>query len=342
MSGVTSYSPALLTLLLHLATLTFCHPQCLDFSAPFRPEATLNFCSSFSQLGCCSSNDDNKIREEYEFIRSGVTDAQWEGCYGYIQDILCQKCSPYAADIYDAKWNSKARKFPGLCTNYCNDFYDKCSNIIRLLDSSLPISNSTGDKYRFCKQAALADDLHCYPDLLTNPLLLRELSPAHHYDTNATSGCLCLEPIRDNLANPLWARHAGDGSGRLFVAEQQGRVRIYNTRTKKWNKNCFLDFTNKTQYPAGERGILGIAFHPNYSNNGRFFVQYTTRRNPTDVLPPELRGLPFSFDTKIVISERRVSRSNPNMADGKYERRLLQVILPFTNHTGGEVRARVD
>lgn len=73
---------------------------------------------------------------------------------------------------------------------------------------------------RFCKRVGIADAVYCYPDLLTSPLLLRNLTAIHSHHANATSDCLCLEKIGDNLANPLWARHAGDESGRLFVAEQ--------------------------------------------------------------------------------------------------------------------------
>lgn len=122
---------------------------------------------------------------------------------------------------------------------------------------------------------------------------------------------------------------------------QKGRVRIYNTNTKRWNKKCFLDFTNKTVvggYAGDERGFLGMAFHPNYSRNGRFFVYYSTKRKPSDALPPELQDLPFPFESKIVISEGRVSRLNRNRADRKYERVLLQVMQPYDNHNGGEVR----
>ncbi|CAG5119823.1 unnamed protein product, partial [Candidula unifasciata] len=263
-----------------------------------------------------------------------------------------------------------ARKFPGLCINYCNDFYDKCSGAVWFLDSSLASTSIAGDKhryalkdtlfgigfccdsethsrfdYRFCKQVAIADDVYCYPDLLTSPLLLRNLTTIHQQHTSSTSGCLCLEPIRDNLANPLWARHAGDGSGRLFVAEQQGRVRIYNTKTKRWNKKCFLDYTNKTlvgRYAGDERGFLGMAFHRNYSRNGRFFVYYVTRRRADDELPPELQDLPFPFQTKVVISEGRVSRSNPNRADRKFEKVILEVIQPYDNHNGGELMFGLD
>ena len=81
-----------------------------------------------------------------------------------------------------------------------------------------------------------------------------------------------------------------------------------------------------------------MAFHPKFSENGRFFVYYSTRLTEDDPISEEEmeQGI-TSVDHKIIISEMRVSATNPNVADADYEKVLLQLNQPFANHNGGEV-----
>ncbi|CAL1540967.1 unnamed protein product [Lymnaea stagnalis] len=320
------------------------HPQCLDFRAPFKPDAPLIFCSDYSHVGCCSSKDDDRLNEEYDYIASQVNQSEWGGCSRMIKEILCQKCSPYAAHIYDAEGTSKARQFPGLCSAFCHTFYAQCRNLMRFLNPRLASKQLLASAERFCEKLSLRDVDYCYPDLLTNPMLQRNLQPAGQVPGNA-SGCLCLEHVKRSLANPLWARHAGDGSGRLFVAEQKGRVHIYNTRSKRWNRFCFLDLSKQvavSNRAMDERGFLGLAFHPSYATNGRFFVYYSVKTRGDEPVPPELQDAEFSVDTKIRISELRVSLEDPDRADHKSEQVLLEVLQPYHNHNGGELMFGVD
>jgi hypothetical protein len=100
---------------------------------------------------------------------------------------------------------------------------------------------------------------------------------------------------------------------RLFVVEQAGRIRI--VRDGAVVGTPFLDIVSRVG-SGGERGLLGLAFHPQYAQNGRFYVNYTDRRGDTHV------------------SEFRVS-SDPDVADPASERELLAVTQPFANHNGG-------
>ena len=123
-----------------------------------------------------------------------------------------------------------------------------------------------------------------------------------------------MEPFVDGFDSPLAAVNAGDGSGRLFVVEQGGLIRI--VRDGKLLPDPFLDVSAEIT-SGGERGLLGLAFHPDYPKDPRFFVDYTDTKGDTHVA---------SF---------KVDPSNPDRADPASEQRLLFVDQPYANHNGG-------
>jgi uncharacterized protein (TIGR03437 family) len=135
----------------------------------------------------------------------------------------------------------------------------------------------------------------------------------------AASVAVELRTIATGLSSPLWVTHAGDGSGRLFIAEQAGRIRVLAAGTLL--ATPFLDIRDRVR-SGGELGFLGVAFHPQYAANGRFFVNYT-------------RNGPEGLET--VIAEYAVSPANRNLALRDSERILLRFRQPFTNHNGGMV-----
>jgi glucose/arabinose dehydrogenase len=105
-----------------------------------------------------------------------------------------------------------------------------------------------------------------------------------------------------------------DGSGRLFVIEKAGRIRIIESG--QLLETPFLDITDRVGSDGNEQGLLGFAFHPLYADNGRFFVNYTDTRGDT------------------VLARFQVS-SDPNLAEPNSEAPLLGVDQPFPNHNGG-------
>ncbi|HYP23317.1 MAG TPA: PQQ-dependent sugar dehydrogenase, partial [Actinomycetota bacterium] len=123
-----------------------------------------------------------------------------------------------------------------------------------------------------------------------------------------------LRQVAAGLSSPLGVTGAGDGRRWLYVVEQEGRIRIF--REGKLRDTPFLDVSDRTE-GGGEQGLLGLAFHPDYETNRRFFVNYT-----------DLNG-----DT--VIAEYRRARRNPARALRGSERVLLRVDQPFSNHNGG-------
>jgi glucose/arabinose dehydrogenase len=123
-----------------------------------------------------------------------------------------------------------------------------------------------------------------------------------------------LELVVDGLERPVFVGHAGDGSERLFVLEQPGRIRIVADGALR--ERPFLNLVSLVR-TGGERGLLGLAFHPDFASNRRFFVNYT--REP---------------DGATVIAEFRASGPDPDRAR-RVERVLLTVAQPLSNHNGG-------
>lgn len=130
----------------------------------------------------------------------------------------------------------------------------------------------------------------------------------------ANPNVLQLEPFLTGLAAPVFITSARDTTNRLFILEQAGRIRVRQPGAT--TTTVFLDITTKV-LSGGERGLLGLAFHPQFSSNRRFFVNYT--RQP---------------DGATVVAEYKASASNPNVADTA-ETILLTIPQPFQNHNGG-------
>jgi glucose/arabinose dehydrogenase len=123
-----------------------------------------------------------------------------------------------------------------------------------------------------------------------------------------------LERVVDGLTSPLAIVHAGDGSGRLFVVEQAGVIRI--VRDGSLVDAPFLDITDRI-LSGGERGLLGLAFHPDFPTDPRLFVDYTDSEGDTQ------------------IASYTVDPANLDRADPASEIRLLSQHQPYANHNGG-------
>ena len=134
------------------------------------------------------------------------------------------------------------------------------------------------------------------------------------------------------LQTPISLARAGDGSNRLFVAEQAGCIRFYRSGAVVGTPcgqagTRFLDIRSRVA-SGGERGLLGLAFHPSYATNGQFFVYYTSVANAAP--PARATG-------DVVIARYNVT-ANPDVADPASERILL--VVPhsqFSNHNGGQL-----
>ncbi len=132
---------------------------------------------------------------------------------------------------------------------------------------------------------------------------------------------ISLAPVADGLDSPLYVANAGDGSGRLFVVEQTGKVRVI--RDGKVLPGAFVDVTSRIS-TGGERGLLGLAFAPDYKTSGRFYLNYTDRNGDTNVV--RFVASPPSSDTPKLTGPAR----------------LLYIKQPYANHNGGCVQFGPD
>lgn len=133
---------------------------------------------------------------------------------------------------------------------------------------------------------------------------------------------IALDTVVSGLSNPVFLTHAGDGSGRLFIVEQAGRILIFQNGNLL--STPFLDIRSRVA-SGGETGLLSVTFHPHYKDNHRFFVNYTDRR-------PNL---------KTIIAEYQASANNPSVANTT-EKVVLTIEQPFDNHNGGQLQFGPD
>lgn len=126
---------------------------------------------------------------------------------------------------------------------------------------------------------------------------------------------LVLAPLIGGLESPVHVTHAGDGSGRLFVVEQRGRILLF--RAGALLERPFLDIADRVSC-CGERGLLSVAFPPDYSSKGHFYVDYTDKSGATVVA-------------------RYAVADDPDVADRDSEERLLTIPQPYANHNGGQL-----
>ncbi len=125
-----------------------------------------------------------------------------------------------------------------------------------------------------------------------------------------------LQPVVGGLDTPVSIANAGDGSGRLFIVEKVGRIRV--VREGALTESAFLDITDRVGAAGSEQGLLGLAFHPDYTENGSLFANYTNR------------------DGNTVVARFSVG-SEPARADPSSEVVLLTIGQPAGNHNGGHL-----
>lgn len=140
--------------------------------------------------------------------------------------------------------------------------------------------------------------------------------------TVITAQTVGLQSFASGFSSPVEIAHPPNDA-RLFVVQQSGLIRILNPNGTI-NTTPFLTLTTSTILSGGERGLLGLAFHPNYASNGYFYVNYTR-----------------AGDGATVIARYTVS-SDPNIADASSGVVLLTVAQPFSNHNGGSIKFGPD
>jgi glucose/arabinose dehydrogenase len=129
------------------------------------------------------------------------------------------------------------------------------------------------------------------------------------------------------LKRTLWMSEAPDGSGRLFIVQQDGRILIVRKGTDGSQPKEFLNIVDRKPFVDNEEGLLSIAFHPGFKTNGQFYIYYNQQNPQAGSMYPR----------RSVISEFKVSATDPDQANLQSERILLEVPQPFGNHKGGQL-----
>jgi quinoprotein glucose dehydrogenase len=131
-----------------------------------------------------------------------------------------------------------------------------------------------------------------------------------------------FKELGTEILRPIELTHAGDGTNRVFIASQLGKIYVMPNDQNVTEAKVFLDLTDRVVYKKheNEEGLLGMAFHPDYETNGQLIVYYTTKSAPHTS----------------VVSRFRVS-DDPNQATRDSEEEILRIKQPFWNHNGGTV-----
>jgi glucose/arabinose dehydrogenase len=156
--------------------------------------------------------------------------------------------------------------------------------------------------------------------LAGDPVSVRSVSPAATPPVSVEPSAfvpgnvhLTFARIARGLSKPVFITHSGDNNGRLFVVEQTGRIRVI--RKGVLQSRPFLDLRSKIS-TGGERGLLGLAFHPDYSWNRKFYVNYTDRNGNT------------------VVEQYLRSATNASVAVPT-AKLIIRIAQPYSNHNGG-------
>lgn len=312
--------------------------RCYDGSVPKRLkkrdrkvllEGTGDACHRlYPRVSCCPTR-----RAAYQLLHrrdNRVFSTNNTECGRLLEEIKCARCSPNAQLLFHSldtdKLPHREPDLPRLCHDYCRDFYYTCRGHIPELFQA--------DVDEFCQYYGRRDSSLCFPDFQRKPL--------HGQDSNYLGdekledirkhkhNCYCAQEVLSGLRQPVAAVHCGDGSQRLFVLEREGVVRIL-THDLIMLKEPFLDIHKLVQNGlkgGDERGLLSLAFHPNYRKNGKLYISYTTNQERWAIGP---------HDHILRVVEYTVSRKNPDQVDPRTVRVLMEVAELHRKHLGGQL-----
>ncbi|EXB36669.1 HIPL1 protein [Morus notabilis] len=295
------------------------------------------------------------------------------GCASLVKSILCSRCDPFSAELYRVE--SEHRKVPVLCnstvsadsqqsrnnsTDFCSEVWNECQNVTlvnslfadpqdgKTANSTSKLSDTWKSKSAFCNEFGGSSDddgLVCFDG---EPVKLNNSTE----NSSPPSG-ICVEKIGNGSYLNMVAHP--DGSNRVFLSNQPGKIWLATVPGEGSGEELviddsspFLDLTDEV-YTDTEFGMMGIAFHPKFHKNGRFFTSF----NCDKVKWPQCSGRcscnsdvdcdpsKLSFDKgsepcryHSVIAE---FSANGTSVRPQEVRRIFTMGLPFTSHHGGQI-----
>ncbi|XP_004304952.1 PREDICTED: HIPL1 protein-like [Fragaria vesca subsp. vesca] len=354
----------------------FCNLLLLaEYGSPFRPNTPLSFCQ-YNESVCCNSTDDMQLQKLFKAMK--VSDI---GCAAVLKSILCSRCDQFSAELY--RTESTPRQVPVLCNStgssnstqfqhggvdFCTEVWDECRNVSissspfasqggggrTPLNSTSKLSDIWQSKSAFCDAFGGSSnrEMFCFDG---GPVLL------NNTEIPSPPSGMCLEKI-GNGSYLNMVPHP-DGSNRVFLSDQPGKVWLATVPEEGSGgmlvideSNPFLDITDQV-YADIEFGLMGLAFHPNYLQNGRFFASF----NCDKVRWPECSGRcscnsdvgcdpsklgsdngaqPCQYHSIIAEFTANGTASQPSSVTTVKPlevRRIFTMGLPFTSHHAGQI-----
>ncbi|XP_069098704.1 hedgehog-interacting protein isoform X1 [Pleurodeles waltl] len=288
----------------------------------------------YPRLSCCSRADSRQglLLHGEPKLYSVTNNTE---CGKLLEEIKCAYCSPQAQGLFHAPERGEVAErelmLPVLCRDYCKEFYYTCRGHIT------GFLQTTADE--FCFYYARKDGGICFPDFQRKQVRgpasnyldqMEDYVKADEINRKHKHNYFCLQEVVRGLRQPVGAVHCGDGSRRLFILEKEGYVKIF-TPEGELMKEPFLDIHKVVQSGikgGDERGLLSLAFHPNYKRNGKLYVSYTTNLE---------RWASGPHDHILRVVEYTVSRKNANQVDMRTGRVFLEVAELHRKHLGGQL-----
>ncbi|MED6151718.1 hipl1 protein [Stylosanthes scabra] len=272
-------------------------PLCVDSTAPFTLNKTLGFCP-YNGSTCCNSTQDAQIQKQFQAMK--ISDP---ACASILKSILCATCDPFSAELFTVK--SSPRSVPVLCNStipanssqlkvasmedFCSQVWDTCKTVsitnspfapslqgqaggAQVKANATKLTDLWQSKTDFCSSFGGASDNTsvCFEG---EPVALNKTATP----INPPIG-LCLEKI-GNGSYLSMAAHP-DGSNRAFFSSQMGKVWLATLPDKESGgtlkldeSSPFVDLTDQVYFDT-QFGMMGMAFHPNFAQNGRFFASF--------------------------------------------------------------------
>ncbi|PWA77488.1 catalytic domain-containing protein [Artemisia annua] len=354
-------------------------PLCTDSSAPLTPKTPLLFCK-YNGSSCCDSVQDSNIQKQFESMN-----VSQPACASLLKSILCSRCDPFSAELYTIK--TAARQVPVLCNStvssnssqtnqpensYCKTVWDTCQNIpIRnspfspSLQGQAPTPTNSTSKLSDTWQSSSDFCNIVGGSSLDNSVCFDGQKVTLNTTTNSTKSSpsgMCLEKIGNGSYLDM-VPHT-DGSNRAFFSNQKGQIwlatipEVGSGRGLELDESSpYLDLTDEVLFDT-QFGLMSIALHPNFAQNGRFFASFNCDKSKSpscggrcacnsdvDCDPSKLTSdtpaEPCQYQS--VVAEYTVNGTSSSRASviptaSPVEvRRIFTMGLPFTSHHAGQI-----
>ncbi|CAH9140301.1 unnamed protein product [Cuscuta epithymum] len=366
--------------LLHLLAPSFSLPLCTNSEAPLLHNDPLKFCS-YNGISCCNSADDSRIQKQFQLMK--VSDS---GCASLLKSVLCAECDKFSAELY--RISSVPRQVPMLCNSTASSISNQttqgtksfCSKVWTTCQNASITNSIFAPSLKGQVPAPVKSNITKLMDLWQS-----EADFCHVFGGQSVDGSVCFdgEPItaRNNTIptsppNGLCLERIGngtylnmaphpDGSSRAFFSNQQGKIwlatipKVGSGGSLELDVSSpFVDLSDEVYFDT-QFGLMSIAFHPKFTQNGRFFASFNCDKQQwpgcagkcacnSDVkcdpskLTPDSGAQPCQYQA--VVAEFTANGttgssrlSEERSANAGEVRRIFTMGLPFTAHHAGQI-----